>query len=288
MDLGSYQGTGSYVAFVSRFDRQNLFYMDNLTIEYRKDVNKVTEVSVNPRDTYADITWKGSAASFDVLITNTEVNPNSPAQEAIVDQATVTTNHYQCDQLEANHSWDRPYYVYVKAAGMDWSYRQPFVTVAPMREIPYTFDFETGTTTKYTIPGITGSFAEGVGIFGNSGSYPAVYVSSTNSYGGSGHLFLSKRGGTDAWITLPMVADLSAVQVKFFLSGSATFDQAHATIGVMSNPMDINTFVPVSHFMLNATGYTRCYANFENYSGPDGVIAIVWEITKLFTGEEDE
>ena len=77
-----------------------------------------------------------------------------------------------------------------------------------------------------------------------------------------------------------MVADLSAVQVKFFLSGGATFDQAHATVGVMSNPMDINTFIPVSHFTLNATGYTRCYANFENYSGPDGVIAILWDDVK--------
>ena len=280
VDLGSYQGTGAYVAFVSRFDRQNLFYMDNLTIEYRKDVNKVTEISVNPRDTYADITWKGNAASYDVLVTNAEVNPNNPAQEAIVDQATVTTNHYQCDQLEADHSWNRPYYVYVKAAGTEWSYRYPFVTVAPMREIPYSFDFEASTTTKYTIPGVSGQFAEGLGIFGNSGTYPAVYVSSANSYGGSGHLFLSKRGGTDAWITLPMVADLSAVQVKFFLSGGATFDQAHATVGVMSNPMDINTFIPVSHFTLNATGYTRCYANFENYSGPDGVIAILWDDVK--------
>ncbi len=280
VDLGSYQGNGAYVAFMSRYDRQNLFYMDNLTIEYRKDVNKVTEVTVNPRDTYADISWNGNAASYDVLITNAEVNPNSPAQEAIVDQATVTTNHYQCTELEADHSWNRPYYVYVKAAGTEWSYRQPFVTVAPMREIPYTFDFEAGTTTKYTIPGTSGQYATGLGIFGNSGTYPYVQVGAANSYAGSGSLYLSKRGGTDAWITLPMVADLSAVQLKFYLSGGATSDQAHATVGVMSNPMDINTFVPVSHFMLNAAGFTRCYANFENYSGPEGVIAIMWDDVK--------
>ena len=55
VDLSSYDGTGAYVAFVSRFDRQNLFYLDNLTIEYHKNVNKVTQITVNPRDTYADI-----------------------------------------------------------------------------------------------------------------------------------------------------------------------------------------------------------------------------------------
>lgn len=70
---------------------------------------------------------------------------------------------------------------------------------------------------------------------------------SVTGYGGSNSLFLSKRGGTDAWLTLPMVENLDSVQVKFYLSsGSNDIAQAHATIGIMSNPMDINTFVPVS------------------------------------------
>ena len=278
VNLGSYQGAGAYVAFVSRFDRQNLFYLDNLTIEYYKNVNKVTKITVNPRDTYADISWEGNASSYNVLITNAEVDPANPTASAIVAQATVTTNSYRCTQLEANHSWNRPYYVYVLAAGTEWSYRYPFVTLAPQREIPYTFGFETSTTTKYTIPGMSGSFVTGLGVFGNNGTtYPAVLTDSKYAYSGLGSLFMSKRGGADTWITLPMVEDLSNVQVKFYLSGSNTFNQAHATIGIMSNPMDINTFVPVAHFTLNTEGYTRCYANFANYDGPDGVIAIVWD-----------
>ncbi len=277
VDLGSYSGSGAYVAFVSNFDRDNLFYIDNLTIEYRKPVNKVTNISVNPRDTYADITWEGNASSYNVLVTNAEVNPANPASDAIVDQATVTVNSYRCDVLEADHSWNRPYYVYVQAAGTEWSYRYPFVTIASTRAIPYSFDFEANTTSKYTITGTTGQYAVGLGIFGNSGSYPAVSISSANSHSGSGHLFMSKRGGADAWITLPMVENLNDVQIKFYLSGNTTFNQSHATVGVMSNPMDINTFVPVSHFTLNTTGYTRCYANFENYNGPEGVIAIMWD-----------
>ena len=277
VDLGTYTGTGAYVAFVSDFDRQNLFYIDNLTIEYRKQINKVTGITVNPRDTYADISWEGNASSYDVLITNVEVNPDSPASDAVVAQAVVNANTYRCTSLEPDHSWNRPYYVYVKAAGTEWSYRYPFVTIASQRAIPYSFDFEASTTTKYSITGVTGQYAEGLGVFGNSGSYPAVQLNSANSYAGSGYLFMSKRGGTDTWITLPMVENLSDVQVKFYLSGGTTFNQSHATLGVMSNPMDINTFVPVSHFTLNTSGYTRCYANFENYNGPEGVIAIMWD-----------
>ncbi len=278
VDLGSYTGTGAYIAFVSDFDRQNLFYLDNLTIEYRKAVNKVTKINVNPRDTYATISWEGNAVSYNVLITNAEVDPANPETSAIVDQAMVSANTYRCNSLEANHSWNRPYYVYVKAAGTEWSYRYPFVTIAPQREIPYMFDFEVSTTTKYTIPGMTGQFATGLGVFGNNGTtYPAVLTDSKYSYAGLGCLFMSKRGGADTWITLPPVENLDSVQVKFYLSGSNTYNQAHATVGVMTNPMDINTFIPVSHFTLNTTGYTRCYANFVDYNGPDGVIAIVWD-----------
>ena len=281
VDLGSYQGEGAYVAFVSRFDRPNLFYLDNLTVEYRQPVNKVTKITVNPRDTYADISWEGNAASYNVLITNAEVDPANPASSTIVDQATVTSNSYHCEVLEANHSWNRPYYVYVQAAGKEWSYRYPFVTIAPKRAIPYTYDFEPATTTKYTIPGMSGSFATGIGVFGNNGTtYPAVLTDANYSHDGLGSLFMSKRGGADTWITLPMVENLDSVQVKFYLSGSSTYDQAHATIGIMTNPMDINTFVPVSHFTLNTEGYMRCYANFTAYDGPEGVIAIVWDDVK--------
>lgn len=280
VDLGSYTGNGSYVAFVSNFDRENLFFLDNLTIEYRKAVNKVTEIEVNPRDTYATISWKGNAASYNVLVTNAEVNPANPTPAAIVDQATVTTNSYLCEALEADHSWNAPYYVYVQAEGQEWSYRYPFVTIAAQRAIPFGYDFEARTTTTRKIG--NQQCVVGMGVFGNAGSYPAVNVG--NSYGGSNSLFLSKRGGTDAWLTLPPVEDLSSAQVKFYLSsGSNDISQAHATIGIMTNPMDINTFVPVSSFTLNSTGYTRCYTNFENYSGPEGVIAIVWDDVKNMT-----
>lgn len=274
VDLSSYHGTGVFLAFASDFDRDNLFYIDNLTVEYRKAVNKVTKISVNPRDTYATISWEGNANSYNVLITNAEVDPSNPSAAAVVDQANVNGNSYVCEALEADHSWNAPYYVYVQAEGQEWSYRYPFVTVASQREIPYGFDFEATTTPTYQIG--TKKYVKGIGVFGNSGNYPALENNSQKSYVGSGCMYMSMMGGKDGWITLPMVEDLHNTQIKFYLSGYQTYDQAHATVGVMTNPMDINTFVPVADFQLNTTGYTRCYANFENYTGPDGVIAIVW------------
>ena len=276
VDLGSYQGNGSYVAFMSDFDRPNHFFIDDVTIEYRPQVVKVTKISVNPRDTYATISWEGNASSYNVLVTNAEVDPANPAAEAVVAQVTVNTNSYRCTGLEAFHSWNKPYYVYVQAVGADWSYRYPFVTLARKRAIPYTFDFEP-TSGRYKIGSGSTYYADSLGIFGNDPKYPSL--SSTPVYKGSGSLGMTKTAGADTWVTLPMVEDLDSVQVKFFLSGGvSSFTQAHAAIGFMTNPMDINTFTKVSSFTLNTTGYTMCYANFKDYTGSkDGVIAIVWD-----------
>ena len=266
VELSSYTGNGAYIGFVSDFDRQNLFYIDNVSIEYIPQVQKVTRISVNPRDTFATIEWEGNAASYNVLITNAEVNPANPDPAAIVDQATVTTNSYRTDSLEAYHGWNNhPYYAYVQAVGADWSYRYPFVTLDTMSTEPYVVDFE--------------QKIKRVNLFGNDAKYPSL--TTTNKFKGSQCLYMDKVAGTDAWITLPMVEDLDSVQVKFYLSGGAsanTYKKAHATLGVMTNPMDINTFHKVASFTLTADGYTMCYANFKTYTGPkDGVIAIVWD-----------
>ena len=275
VDLSSYTGNGAFIGFVSDFDRQNLFYIDDVTIEYRPEVSKVTKISVNPRDTFATISWEGNASSYNVLITNAEVDPSNPSEDAIVDQATVNGTSYLCNKLEAFHSWNHPYYVYVQAVGAEWSYRYPFVTLTSQRAVPYTFDFEPASG-RYQISGST-YYAANLSIFGNDPKYPSL--ASANTYKGSGCLSMTKTAGADTWVTLPMVEDLDSVQVKFYLGGTSTsYSKAHATIGIMTNPMDINTFTKVSSFTLNTSGYTMCYANFKNYTGPkDGVIAIVWD-----------
>ena len=277
VDLSSYQGDGAYVAFVSNFDKKNLFYIDDVTIEYKPQEQKVTTISVNPRDTYAEISWNGKASSYKVLITNTEVaDPAKATTDQIVDQATVTTNTYKTEALEADHSWNRPYYVYVKAGDADWSYRYPFVTIASVAEVPYSFDFEQKDGAIYNmLSGTTNTFyPTKIGIFSNDPDYPHLYT--TNYYKGASCLYLSKDPGNDSWITLPPVDSLQDKQITFYLSGNTTPAQAHATVGVMTNPMDINTFIPVTDFTIASTGYTICYTNFANYTGPKGVIAIVW------------
>lgn len=276
VDLAPYQGEGKYVAFASNFDKQNTFYIDNVRIEQKPAVNKVINITVNPRDTYADIAWEGNATSYNVLVTNEKVeNPANVKAENIVAQMSVDGKAYRCEGLEPDHSWNRPYYVYVQAQGAAWSNPYPFVTIAGVQELPYTFDMEQKSGV-YTIGGDASVlYPKNMGIFSNDPDYPHLYTS--NYYSGASTLYLTKDPGNDSWITLPMVDGLANKQITFQLSASSTPSQGNATVGVMTNPMDINTFVPVSNFKLASNGYTGCYANFLNYDGPEGVIAIVWE-----------
>lgn len=280
VDLSSYQGTGGYVGFMSAFDTQNIFYLDDMTIEYNNDgLQKPTDLYVNPLNPKkVTITWKGNSPQYNVLITKEEVDPANPEASAIVETMTVHTNRYITDVLEADHSWNRPYYVYVQAVNGDkksaWSYRYPFVTIAAQKEIPYTIDFEQKSGKTYTIGESGVQYPVEIGIFSNDPEYP--HLVTTNAHGGSSCMTLTKDWGNDSWITLPPVDSLADKQVTFYLSGASTPTQAFATIGVMTNPMDINTFIPVADCKVASSGYTTAYANFQNYTGPEGVIAIVW------------
>lgn len=280
VDLSSYQGAGGYVAFMSAFETQNIFYLDDITVEYNNDgLQKPTAISVNPRDNKSVIiSWKGNSPKYNVLITNAEVDPANPEKSAIVETMTVFTNRYISDVLEADHSWNRPYYVYVQAVNEDktsaWSYRYPFVTIANKKAVPFTIDFEQKSGKTYTIGDLGVQYPVEIGIFSNDPEYP--HLVSANAHGGSSCMTLTKDWGNDSWITLPPVDSLQTKQVTFYLSGSSTPTQAFATIGVMTNPMDINTFIPVADCKVASSGYTTAYANFANYNGPQGVIAIVW------------
>lgn len=287
VDLGGIQGEANYVAFMSAFDTQNIFFLDDITIEYKTTLSAPIAISVNPRATSAEITWKGNATTYNIMITNEDVDPAKATATQIVDQANgLTAANFKTEALEADHSWNRPYFVYVQAVNgtetSAWSYRYPFVTIAAQKAVPYTFDFETGTGKTYSIGDVATQYPVEIGMFSNDPEYP--HLVTTNVHAGSACLNLTKDFGNDSWITLPMIDSLAGKQVKFYLSGSSTPAQAHATLGVMTNPMDMATFIPVSDFTVAATGYTLCYANFENYSGPEGIIAIAW--TDLENGKK--
>lgn len=281
VSLASYTGEGKCVALYSEFDRPNLFFIDDLYVEKREALSVVSDIYVNPLDTKATITWNGYAASYNVVIANelTE-NVDSLAASAIVDKATVNAASFTTTALEQDHSWDRPYYVYVQAVDGtdkgDWSYPVSFVTIAKMA-LPMGFAFNGGVDEVYTMNNVASIFyPKNVGIFSNGASYPNIVTSASHT--GASGLSLSKEYGTDAWITFPVTDSLiQSLEMVFYLSGGSKFAQTRATVGVMTNPMDLSTFEQIAEFTCDDNTFKRCYTSFLDYTGKGNIIAICWK-----------
>ncbi len=87
------------------------------------------------------------------------------------------------------------------------------------------------------------------------------------------------------WVSLPpMTDDLSGLQLSFWYrsaTGSYTCDSL--IVGVMTDPEDSTTFVPVQGFQPVSTTYTQAEVNFSSYAGTGKYIAF----KRVLVGEQE-
>jgi hypothetical protein len=75
-------------------------------------------------------------------------------------------------------------------------------------------------------------------------------------------------------LTDPDEAPLSNLQVSFWMRTAHYYHNSYIVVGVMSDPSDTSTFVPVRTIYTNAsTNYAHHTVGFANYSGPHGHVA---------------
>ena len=116
--------------------------------------------------------------------------------------------------------------------------------------------------------------------------YPAVYSSSTYSHSGSNSMrFYSFYTAADSaqYAILPLTDStlyplnslMLTFQMRAYNSGSTY--AAVAVIGVMTNPTDASTFVPVDTVNSNGvTTYSGYEVYFANYTGPHGYVTMMF------------
>ena len=146
--LEEYTGTGKYVAFVSDFDEENVFYMDNLTIERLPDCRDAYDIELSLESATAmSVNWKSSGAEKgDVIVSATEIDT------AAIDLTAATLKAEDADLREAvsitGLAPQTDYWFSVRnkcdAPGA-WSMPEKFRTPGVIT-LPKTFDFEDGKT----------------------------------------------------------------------------------------------------------------------------------------------
>src|SRR5574344_2191405 len=107
--------------------------------------------------------------------------------------------------------------------------------------------------------------------------YPSVYASSTYSYSGTNSIrfyTVSTATYADQYAIMPAISSnvpMDTLDISFFARRSST--TAAVTVGVMSDPQDSTTFVPVETIAIPATNYAQQTIRLTTYTGTGRYIA---------------
>ena len=225
--------------------------------------------------TDATLTWTAGGSE-----TEWEMSINGGTWESVVSPVLL-------DTLTAN----TPYSIRVRAVcGYDDT---SFVTVIAFRtmctlidSLPYTenFDGVTGaTTTSVAVNNLPSCWNyHNVGTSTSYSGYPIVYSSASTAHSGSNamrfYTYITAGTYADQYAILPMTDStlypVNTLQVDFWMRSTSTSYSSYAIVGVMTNPADASSFVPVETVYTNAsTTYAHHEVLLGSYNGPHGCVA---------------
>ena len=271
VDLSSYTGTGSYIAFKAVCNpNTSTFYIDNLVISAIPTCPKpVNLVAANMSQTTADISWteSGTATSWNIEY---GVSGFIPGTGTIV--SGVTNTFYQLSGLNPETAYD----FYVVADCGQGSLSQPstpytFTTAClPITTIPWVENFDTYATGSSNFPTCwkkLSSYAVN--------NYPYVNSSYSSSPSNSLYLYAGVAASYNYVITPQFDASipLNTLKINFKMRASATDDTLY--IGVMTNPYDASTFELIEkRTVTTASFFEDVEVYLNNYTGAGQYIAL--------------
>ena len=243
----------------------------------------VHAVIVNSTD--VTITWEATGASnFNVVYSTT---PNfDPA--TCPNFFTTSTNSIFLDNL---NTYTR-YYVMVQsdcgASLSEWSNLMTFRTSCdPMQTMPYTMNFDNvsgSTSTSVSTSNLPNCWQNiNAGTNTSYSGYPIVYTDATYAASGSNAMrfYIYYTVGTyDDQIAVmpsfdPTLYPVNTLQVSFEARAISTSYTFTLVVGVLSNPTDKSTFVPVDTFTMTSTSYQFFELPLNQYTGDGQYIAFM-------------
>ncbi len=307
--LSSYNGEGKYVAFMSRFDKNNLFYIDNLSIATQADYPLLPkfDFSISDANTITITPKTNGAASWDLFIAAKEdklqLTPNP--EKLLFSKTGITDDSFT---VVADTLINTSIQIYVRVDGI---FGLPEKTLMPEKvtSFPRLMSFKSANNIHkigdvasnwiYTLG--AGTIPEGfIWSYDNNKKFsnPSTLTSSSSTsisgYSDYSYAYLSnsyKKGQEkDIYVALPAVADVKKVALSFYMTGptSSTYPEDIATIaiGVMTDPYDISTFVPLDTVVGKKNRYEQYMVSFEKYTGTGKFIALRGIPSKLVDNTE--
>ena len=266
--FNGYNGSGQYIAFYNGKATTTCYsYIDDLFIGLIPTCLKPTQVHATDVTTSTiELGWteNGSATEWEI-----EYGPAGFTLGNGTVESGVTTNPYTISNLTTATQYD--FYVRSVCSAGDTSYFAPVYTVTTacdaIDQLPYTENFDTYGTGESAYPDCWGKI--------NTYSSNRPYVNSTN-YAGTGSLYFYAGSATYNIAATPMfdaTIPVNTLQATFMYRAYSTTD--YMIVGVMTNPMDASTFVPVDTLYSPATAsnWEEREVYFNNYNGNGHYIA---------------
>ena len=265
-----YGDIGRYVVFISDFDQNNVFYIDNISFrvigEGECTAPKHIEIDSLATD-YARIAWEGGEAPFTLKLAGralSDAELNSELELKGVQTVSGIEDHsYELENLEtATH-----YYCYVgcECGGeMQWSELMRFTTdCGAAMPIPYTEDFDAYTPGFGVVPACwTGIFTR----YDQINKYPCI---DNNGKTLNGLYVYTISEDVPSYAIMPaMDADITTLQLALDLKGDVDNYQRSLVAGVVTDlSSDItiqSSFIPVDTVIVNDSEYEHAVISFAN------------------------
>ncbi len=293
-DLAKYKGDGKYVALSSDFkEKKNLFYVDNLEVNYSPVVAAPEGISISEVD-YNKITvnvadLKGADSWNLVVASDFNYNGKKPSK-VLLEKTGLTGSSFTIEEDTITNKIVQVYVQAVKGGQVSaWSLPE-VIKVPGLCQLPYELPF----SSKSTQYDYRDSYSNYVRYISSRNTfwdlnYDAVVdngaISCTPWYYSSGPAIVMTYVGE--YIALPAVKDLKNTYVRFsfspYFSSESYVDDARLALGVMTDPLDFSTFDSLAVFDGTGVLVPRqkeiTYA-FDEYKGEGKYIAFKYVLPK--------
>lgn len=290
IDLAAYTGSGQYLAIKmphvagsgGPFGPGTNFYVyvDDVTLDLPASCVRPSDLVVsNVASTSAHVSWNATTA-------NSYIVEYGPANFVIGSgtQMTVTTNAANLTNLSASTHYD----VYVKGicAGADTS-ANSFVTsfatsCGELTILPLNENFDTYTATTSTATENLPTCWTRINTGTSNVGCPIIYSGSSFAHSGNNSLYfysVSSSGGSDQYAIMPPISTtahpMNTLTMTFYMRVRQGLGITNYSlqVGVMTNPSDATSFVPVQSFTVSSQTYAAYDVDFSSFTGAGNYIA---------------
>lgn len=260
----------AYIAFRYLCGNEYFFFLDDITVSIIPNCFAPLQLSaINVTSTTADLTWLSNVDTLELYY------KNSSETDWNVEVATLdSTGYFHLTNLTPSKTYT--WYVVAPCDGnLYTSESSTFVTdCAGITSVPRTWTFETGNS------GGTSSHPLPPCWHRTDAQFPYSYHATLYNYAHTGDrcLFFNTNGG-NLYATIPAIDTtellLDTLQLKFYARVHSSSLPYILDVGVMSDPLDPNTFELVESYNITTGIYSAVAyrTNFANYTGHGAFIA---------------